>query len=159
MNRIVILLLTTLSIFGLLSACSSPKPEIPVESEESDSLFKPPGLAVLAGKEKILAVPGAYEWSIALADGTVQTTQTDADPPPLAVKEDEAKKVTPDTAIQLVFEIPPDRYTIRIWDEDKAISSSTQFDLSKQRGRVIYEVVATWPEGNASYAFPLFIED
>ena len=61
--------------------------------------------------------------------------------------------------IHLNFEQQSDRYDIRIWGSDNKVTA-TYKDLSdiKERGKVVCEILATWQQGTASYAFALNIQ-
>ncbi|WKA55622.1 hypothetical protein [Planococcus shixiaomingii] len=156
-------------IFLALFGCSSPKSEAQTSNTESKKsgteteihdFLKPPSLTVLAGEERILAVPGGYSWSRTLADGIIESVEADADSPCDTVKKNRAKEINQDTKIELDFDIPPTSYVIRICNEDNTIaSSSADLNFDNQAGHVSYEVQGTWEEGTAIYAFPLFIKE
>lgn len=64
---------------------------------------------------------------------------------------------TADTSVTFDLEEEPDDYSIRIWEDEATIESSSDIDLSAQ-GKVVYEVQAEWEQGEASYAFSLLLE-
>ncbi|WP_423188356.1 hypothetical protein ACO1PF_07010 [Alkalibacterium sp. f15] len=119
---------------------------------------EPPGLTLYAGEEILDPVLGTYSWSVENEDGTVTATEVDAAAPPELVSIIDPMEVTADTTIDLGFEEQPDRYTVRIWDEDNAILSESDEVVLSGEGIVIYEVLAHWEQGTATYAFSLDIE-
>jgi len=124
----------------------------------ADALAEPPSLTVHAGEERIEAALGTYSWRIAHEDGTETAIEADSAAPPELVKLSEPLAVSSDTAVELDFVEEPQSYTVRIWDEENTVlSESDEVELSGQ-GTVIYEVLADWEEGKASYAFSLTID-
>lgn len=119
---------------------------------------EPPALTIHADRIMFSPVLGTYSWSVDNGDGTYDGIEADSAAPPELVRMTDPIQVTEDTTITLDFEEEPDSYTVRIWDEDNTIlSSSDDVDLSGE-GEVFYEVWARWPQGTASYAFSLDIE-
>lgn len=130
------------------------------DSEDSpiNTIPKPPGLTIYAGEEMIRPVLGTYSWGVDNKDGTTSGIEADSFAPPELVKNNNSIQVTADTNVELVFEEQPESYTMRIWDDDNNIvSESSEFVLPSE-GKVIYEVLAHWEQGKASYAFSLNIE-
>ena len=161
-----LLLITMLS----LAACSEPneadneidKPDNELNDSEAPSsdenALEPPTLTINAGREMLTPILGAYSWTVDNEDGTQRSIVVDAAAPPGLVRTAEPIQVTQDTEIELDFEEEPDTYSVRIWDEDNTIiSTSDNVDLSSE-GEVIYEVLAHWTQGTASYAFLLSID-
>jgi hypothetical protein len=160
----------TLPLVLSLVACSEAN-ETDSEMNEGDSemneaadpaseefLTEPPELIIHADGEMFSAVMGTYSWTIDNEDGTQTSVEADSAAPPELVRMDDPIHVTADTTITLDFEEEPDSYIVRIWDEANSIlSESDEIDLSGE-GEVIYEVVAHWPQGTASYAFSLSID-
>ena len=123
-----------------------------------ESYSEPPNLTIHADREMFSPVLGTYSWTIDNEDGTQTSVEADSAAPPELVRMTDPIKVIEDTMLTLDFEEEPDSYTVMIWDEDNHIlSESDEVDLSGE-GEVIYEVVAHWPQGTASYAFLLIIE-
>ena len=119
---------------------------------------KPPELHIQVGEESLIPILGTYSWSVENEDSTFDGIEVDSVAPPELVSTMDPLQVTADTTITFNFEEEPDRYTVRIWDEDtNVLSESDMVDLSGE-GEIIYEVLAHWPQGNASYAFSLDIE-
>ena len=128
------------------------------ENDSADALTEPPGLTVHAGEESVRAELGTYSWRIAHEDGTETAIEADSAAPPELVKLGEPLAVSSDAAVELDFEEEPQSYTVRIWNEENTVlSESDEVELSGQ-GTVIYEVLANWEEGKASYAFSLTID-
>lgn len=128
------------------------------DDDPGESITVPPGLRIQVGDETLEPVLGTYSWSVENEDGTFTGIEADSAAPPALVRTLDPVPVTSDTEVTLDFEVEPDRYTVRIWDEDNTVlSESTDIDLSGE-GEVIYEIWARWPQGTASYAFSLIIE-
>ncbi|MDC3413165.1 hypothetical protein [Terrihalobacillus insolitus] len=128
-----------------------------VNSSE-DTVPKPPSLTVYVGEETIRPTLGSYSWGIELEDGTTSRIQADSSAPPELVKDNNVRKVTADTNVELKFEEQPDSYTVRIWDEENNVLSKSNKVVLSGKGKVIYEVLAHWEQGTASYAFSVNIE-
>ena len=119
---------------------------------------EPPELRIQVGEETLSPVLGTYSWSVENEDRTFDGIEADSAAPPELVSTRDPIYVTADSTITFDFEEEPNRYTVRIWDEDNTIrSESDEVDLSGE-GTVIYDVVAHWDQGTASYAFSLSIE-
>lgn len=154
-----------LSSFISITGCSNTNEEVDNTSgieqssnDSKDTIAEPPSLTIYAGDEIIRPILGTYSWSIDNGDGTDSGIEADSDAPPELVKDSNLTQVTTVTNIDLDFEEEPDSYTVRIWDEDNTIlSESNEVDLSGE-GEFVYEVLAQWEEGTASYAFSLTIE-
>ncbi|WP_438311709.1 hypothetical protein [Sporosarcina sp. FA9] len=129
-----------------------------LDDYSKEIILEPPNLIVYVEKETVSPTLGTYSWSIENEDGTGTAIESDSLAPPELVNKDNPLHVTIDTKVELNFEIKPDSYTIRIWnDENNVISTSDKVVLSG-KGKVIYEVLAHWKQGTASYAFSLYIE-
>lgn len=119
---------------------------------------KPPVLSIQVGEETLSPVLGTYSWNVEDEDRTFAGIEVDAVAPPELVRTTEPMRVTAETSIKLNFEEEPERYSVKIWDDDNAVLSELdEVDLSGE-GEVIYEVLAHWDKGTASYAFILTIE-
>lgn len=117
-------------------------------------LPKPPSLTVYVGEEPLSPTLGTYSW----IDETGSGIEADSVAPPELVKNNNPMSVTVDTNIELEFDEQPASYTVRIWEEDHNIKSESNKVVLSDKGRVIYEVLAHWEQGVASYAFALNIE-
>jgi len=130
------------------------------ESDDTseENFPEPPNLSIQVGEEILDPVLGTYSWSVEHEDGTVTATEVDSAAPPELVSIIDPMEVTADTTIDLDFEEQPDRYTVRIWDEDSNVLSESDEVVLSGEGIVIYEVLAHWEQGTATYAFSLDIE-
>ncbi len=121
------------------------------------TILEPPILTIKVGEETINPALGTYSWRIDNEDGTETVIESDSLAPPEMMNDNNSLQVTIDTNVELNFEIQPDRYSVRIWDGDNVVSASDKVVLSS-KGKVIYEVLAHWEQGTASYVFSLEIE-
>ena len=119
------------------------------------TILEPPTLTIDVGEETLRPTLGTYSWHVENEDGTDTAVESDSLPPPESVNNDNSLQVTVDTKVELNFEIQPDRYSVRIWDDSNVISTSDTVVLSS-KGKVIYEVLAHWKQGTASYVFSFF---
>lgn len=129
-----------------------------VDHSSEEVYLEPPELDIHIGEETITPVLGEYSWSMDNEDGTTTTTVVDSAAPPELVSTIKSTQVTRNTPIEFDFEVQPDSYVINIWNINNGIiSESSEVDLSGT-GEVIYEIVADWDQGSASYSFSLLIE-
>jgi len=162
-----------MSALLILAGCTDTENDDLTDSEETDTtgnsdtqdsgstndeILEPPALTVVAGGESVDAVVGTYSWSIDNEDGTMTAIEAESAAPPELVGNMTALEVTGDTSIELDFEIEPDSYTVKVWEEDNTVISELEEVLLTNEGTVIYEVLTNWQEGTASYAFKLNIE-
>lgn len=115
--------------------------------------LKPPQLIVKLDGESLKAKRGVYSWSEG-ESGIEASSEAPID----LLKSSEPHLVNQDTAIELEFDREPDDYEIKIWHDPGLIERVSDFDLSLQQGEVVYEVLAHWPQGKASYAFKVLVE-
>lgn len=127
------------------------------DNEEVASPSKPPSLTIEVGEETITPSLGTYSWSVDNGDGSVKNINADSAAPPELVKNTQPTQVTNDTDVELNFETQPQRYEVRTWEDNSVASTSDEITLS-EKGKIIYEVLAYWENGTASYAFSLNIE-
>ncbi|GAB2490685.1 hypothetical protein GCM10008929_13510 [Alkalibacterium psychrotolerans] len=127
------------------------------QAGDTKELPEPPSLKVLVGDEAIDVIRGTYSWSVNNEDGTITAIEADTAPPPDLVRAMTPIAVISDSVVELEFEVEPDRYSVRTWEEDYTVSSSRDDVLLTRDGRVIYEVRASWAQGTATYAFVLDI--
>ncbi len=121
---------------------------------------KPPVLTLAIGEQTIKTSLGLHSWSyIDKKTGQQIGIQAESLPPTEAVSLETAKLVDLNMSINLNFEQQPDRYDIRIWSSENKVTA-TYRDLSdiKEKGKVVCEILATWQQGTASYAFALDIQ-
>lgn len=155
-SRFILPFMFFLSVIG----CS----DINVSNEKTDDfskgsmLLKPPRLTIFIGKETVRPSLGNYSWSIDNGDGTESAIEADSIAPPEMVKSNDPLQVIADTNIELNFEMQPDSYTVRIWDEDNNIISTSDKVVLSSKGKIIYEILAQWKQGIVSYVFYLNVE-
>ena len=121
---------------------------------------KPPALTLTIGEQTIKTSLGLHSWSyIDRATGEQIGIEAETLPPTEVVDLESAKLVNLTMPIHLDFEHEPDQYEIRIWSSDHKVTA-TYKDWSdiKEKGKVVCEILATWQQGTASYAFALHIQ-
>lgn len=110
---------------------------------------------------------GTSSWSIDNRDGTITREETDS-PNPLdaAGHLPEIVKIVDLEALKINFSLTPDSYTVRRW-KDSYIGNAQAYEdyyevveildntitLANDGQGYVYEVHATWSQGNAYYAF------
>lgn len=121
---------------------------------------QPPPLTLTIGEQTIKTSLGLQSWSyIDRTTGEQIGIQAETLPPTEVVDLDNAKVVDLTMPIHLDFEHEPDRYEIRIWNSDHTVTSTyTDWSDIKEKGKVVCEILATWQQGTASYAFALHIQ-
>ncbi|MGM9943667.1 MAG: hypothetical protein ACI33M_01915 [Lysinibacillus sp.] len=120
----------------------------------------PPTLTITIGEHIIQTALGLHSWSyIDRKTGEQTGIEAQSLSPTEIVNLENAKLVDLNKPINLNFEHEPDRYDIRIWSSDNKVSA-TYKDLSdiKEKGKIVCEILATWQQGTASYAFALDIQ-
>ncbi len=128
-------------------------------TNSSTQILKPPNLVITVDGNTIHPAVGTYSWSVKNNDGTSTSIHEDSDAPPGLVKDQEPFIVTSSSEITFDFEIPPTKYEIRTWDEDNNVTGTYEnVNLSEHEGTVIFEVLAHWEQGTASYAFLLHVK-
>lgn len=130
-------------------------------SELQESTYKnPPKVTISNGVEGVIGVLGPYKWTYCCNNGKTISVQASSDAPPSLVQKKEPLKVTTGTTISIEFETPPINYEVKTWDEKNDVTGTyTKIDPIKHKGRTVFEIFATWEQGNASYSFLLDIED
>jgi len=152
---ISLLLLFTVIVVG----CSQTSLQV---SNKIISLREPPELIVTFNNKSISAVRGTYSWYIDNGDGTCTGIESDSGPPPELVEfQEELLNVKPKSSIALDFGAKPDDYKVRIWQSNNPITQQVNNGIiisPQQKGLVVYEVHATWKEGNSYYAFSVNVD-
>ena len=121
---------------------------------------KPPTLTITIGEQTIKTSLGLHSWSyIDRTTGEQTGIKAETLPPTEVVDLENATLVDLNMPINMNFEHEPNRYEIRIWSSDNKVIA-TYKDLSdiKEKGKVVCEILATWQQGTASYAFALHIQ-
>lgn len=163
----------TLFLLSVLVACSNSKISYNEQNEisngdeklQGDNLVtseeeKPPVLTISVGEESIITYRGGYSWSY-LDPKTGQPMGIEADslPPSEILKVENAIDVDLNKPIKLNFEKEPIEYQIRVWDnENNVIATYKDFDDVKEKGKMIYEILATWKAGRVSYVVALNVQ-
>ena len=121
---------------------------------------KPPTLTLTIGDQIIKTVSGLRSWSYTDKKTGQQTgIKAESLPPTEAVGLENDKLVDLNMPIHLNFEQEPDRYDIRIWSsENKVTATYSNLSDIKEKGKIVCEILATWQQGTASYAFALDIQ-
>jgi hypothetical protein len=113
-------------------------------------------LTISVGEETIRPKLASYSWEYENGDGTSTGKHADAPAPPDLVEGEKTVNVNSNTEVRLNFEIQPAHYQVRVWNsKNDIIHTDSEVVLSGFQGKVIYEVLATWGKGTASYAFTL----
>ncbi|UCZ51535.1 hypothetical protein LGQ02_11695 [Bacillus shivajii] len=154
----------TLTIIGLIAiiGCSDNTQETNNNNEPNENvsqLRKPPNLYMVVGEETINPVLGSHSWTFEHSDGTTESIEADSYSPSIIVEMREPQKVDANTDISFEFETTPKTYQAREWDtEHNVLGSNNELDLSIHEGKKIFEILASWEQGTASYVFYLDIE-
>ena len=121
---------------------------------------KPPALTLTIGEQTIQTALGFHSWSyIDSKTGELTGIEAESLPPTEAVSLETTKLVDLNMPINLNFEQQPDRYDIRIWSsENKVTATYSNLSDIKEKGKIVCEILATWQQGTASYAFALHIQ-
>ncbi|OIJ21672.1 hypothetical protein BKP45_02820 [Anaerobacillus alkalidiazotrophicus] len=158
---LLILLSMLLLILGGCTNKTDMSNEMNNENEElQESTPKnPPKVSISNGVEEVKGVLGPYSWTYCCSNGKAISIEASADAPPNLVQHEEPFKVTSSMVISIDFEIAPIRYEVRTWDESSGvIGTYTEIDTLNHKGRAVFEIFATWEQGNASYSFLVDIE-
>ncbi|MDV2682943.1 hypothetical protein RYX56_01000 [Alkalihalophilus lindianensis] len=132
----------------------------PTIAEEEQVFRAPPEITITINNETYEAIQGTYSWTYKNKDGSITGREADSDVPSRYMVDYEAWNVQADTEVEVNFDRQPIDYHIKRWDEDTHTSESHEtIDLTEQEGIAIYEIVGRWPEGTASYAFKLNVEE
>ncbi|SDP64195.1 hypothetical protein [Halobacillus aidingensis] len=129
-----------------------------LEVSSGDTIPKPPSLTVYVEEETIRPSLGTYSWSVDNGDGIVNGIESDSFAPPELVKDSNPMQVTSNTNVELDFEEQPESYTVRIWGDDNNVVNTSDEVVLSDKGKIVYEVLAHWEQGTASYAFSLDVE-
>lgn len=151
-----------LLILSIMAACSnlilyedSPEPVDPVEGTNISET--PPAVTIMIGDETIDRSPVNFDWCYSERAGEEICTETESLPPnELADTESGDVETSSDTKIELSFEEEPDSYTVKLWDaQNEPIENFEDIRMPTNAGIHIYEIRASWDQGEASYIFSL----
>ncbi|QUW23100.1 hypothetical protein JSQ81_05905 [Sporosarcina sp. Marseille-Q4063] len=129
-----------------------------LEDSSGEIILEPPTLTIYVGEETVWPTLGTYSWRFENEDGTETAVESDSLAPSELVKNNKPLQVTVDTKVELNFEIQPDGYSVRIWDDDNHVISASDKVVLSGKGKIIYEVLAHWKQGTAVYVFSLNVE-
>lgn len=124
--------------------------------DKQTQLDRPPTLKALYQDRSIDAKRGTCSWTIDNNDGTETGIEADSCAPPELVKDSTPLTVSPKSSLTLSFSDKPIDITVNIWRDNKPIEQSIIDDnivASESKGYIIYEVIGTWEQGTAYYAF------
>ncbi|SES45994.1 hypothetical protein [Psychrobacillus sp. OK032] len=120
---------------------------------------KPPSLTITFGEKVIKTRQGGYSWSYLDSEGQTVSIEADSMPSTEIVNVENAASVNLSEPITLNFKKEPLNYEIRVYDNnDEMMATYNNFKEVKEKGKAIYEVLATWEEGKGIYAVALDIQ-
>lgn len=159
-KSIGMLLFVSLLLFGCGTAAVQTG-DYPDQSEpihfQSQS---PPPLELKIGDETIRALRWGYSWSYY---DPVEESMVGIEAETISIQEmvniEKARKVDKSTDAKLEFGEAPLSYEVFIWDEagNRNVFPG-EFDLSRYKGKNIFEIHASWEQGDVSYVFALDVE-
>lgn len=161
MKKLIVLLLACL----LLAGCGGYGRDLPLEETVWIDLVKePPVLTVMCADAAADAHIGTYSWGYDTGSGTWSNVCADSSHPLESKEWLEAVEVDEET-LTLSFEVEPESFTIRCWEdsqwenldaEETAVKTSGN-EITLQPGGYIYEVVAQFESehynGTVYYSF------
>lgn len=131
------------------------------QGEDYENIWKlPPSLTISIGEETTKTKLGGYSWSYYdESEDEMVNVEKETLPPPSIVNTDSGLNVNANSDVQLNFEKKPIDYQIRIWDmENNIIGTDDKVELQEHNGEIIFEVLANWEQGTASYVFSLNVD-
>ncbi|RXJ04393.1 hypothetical protein DS745_03135 [Anaerobacillus alkaliphilus] len=156
--------LQLLIVLSIIVGCSNEAnylSEVNKQNEElKESIYKnPPQVTISNGVEEVNGLLGPYGWTSCCNNGKSISVQASSDAPPNLVQNRKPLKVTSGTTISIEFETPPIKYEVKTWGENNDVTGSfTEIDTITHKGRTVFEILATWEQGIASYSFLVDIE-
>ncbi|MCP3032860.1 hypothetical protein LF817_16155 [Halobacillus sp. A1] len=129
-----------------------------LDGTSEEAVPEPPSLTVSVEEETIRPSLGTYSWSVDNGDGTESLIESGSFAPPELVKGSNPMQVSANTDVELDFEEQPERYSVRIWGDDNNVVNNSDEVVLSDKGKNVYEVLAHWDQGTASYAFSLDVE-
>ena len=126
-------------------------------------LGEPPQGYILYNDNQYKIARGTYSWTIDNYNGTMTSIEADSDGPMGLVEYmDEMPIVKAFENLEISFEVPPDSYSTIIWysfDQRELVPvKDNLIVIPEGMSEIIYEVHATWHQGNAYYAFKVIVE-
>jgi hypothetical protein len=129
------------------------------EQLQASTYKSPPKVTITNGEVEAKGVLGPYSWTYCCSNGNLTGIEASSDAPPNLVQNNEPLKVTSGTVVSIDFETAPIQYEVKTWDETNAVTGTyTEIDTLNHEGRTVFEILATWEQGKASYSFLLEIE-
>jgi len=154
-----LLLFFSLLIFGCGNSVRSG--DHPEQSEDIHSQSEsPPPLELEIGDDTIRAFTWGYSWRYYdLKERSMVGIEAET----IAIQEmvnlEKARKVDRNANTELEFGEPPLSYEVFVWDDaGNRNAFPGKFDLAKHEGKSIFEILAHWEQGDASYVFALDVE-
>ena len=154
-------ILLALAFLLTLAACQTE--QMPTQPHEPGSngaskptSEKPPVLRIQDGTgQSAEAVRGTYSWMYDRGDGIWMGVEADS-MHPLQMQEYLTPFVTAENTIELLFDVPPQDFTIRCWrdtqweniDASGEVAELDGYTLKLKDGGYIYEVCASWTGEN-----------
>jgi hypothetical protein len=142
----------------LLSACSN---NSTIQAEKNEREFPPDLTGVVEVNNREYKMErGGYIWERKQGLNT-EVVQTDAASPYQIAENYEAIAVKPNEKIHIAVEENP-HLTAYLWNEngpeDEMELDENQLTVSIDKGKYIYEIIATWPNGEYSYTFVVEVQ-
>ncbi|WP_203340239.1 hypothetical protein [Planococcus beijingensis] len=156
-------LIVAVGILLVLAACSEEKavkPADPVMESRKDLEEALPALDVTVDGREQPTIRGGYSWSFFDEKENASATIEAESLSPLELAENQkAPKVNEETTIDLHFDKQPDSYYVQIWDS-KGVGRGPFDDivLDEPNGKTVYQIIAEWEQGTATYVFSLTVE-
>lgn len=121
---------------------------------------KPPVLRITIGKNNIKTSLGGYSWQYKeKKSGEVVNVMADSASPPEIERNDQAVKVDLKNEVKLNFDFEePYQYEILVWDNKTVVATYKAFNEVKEKGYTVFEIKATWEQGQGSYAVALDVQ-
>lgn len=138
------------------------KYQVATSKSNSSSSFEKdilPSLTFKVGNQDIHTSKGIYTWS-ATDSQTGETIGIEAQAlAPFEIVNVE-NSISVDLAENIILDFKPSplNYEIKLWDEEKVISTYTSFNDIKERGSYVIEIVGYWDNGRVTYVCALNIQ-
>ena len=135
-------------LVGLLIGCSAPMP-----SAFSDSTPRPPVPVLSVDGQPVPYQLGTYSWA---SNG--RGVAVDSVDPPTLVEPLVPVTVGPNAVLNVTFTDAPEEVGIAVWTGDGADFEPVtggQAVLPSEEGDYVFVLWASWPQGDATYAFPV----
>lgn len=162
MKKLILRWMPFVMLFGLIGCSHSNDFQTEQNSNEVNLTHnkKPPSLTITVGEEIIKAHQSGYNWRY-FDEETGETVGVEVEslPPKEILHAENAVIVDLKEPIQLTFENEPIKYEIRAYDNNgRMLTTSNDFKDIKEKGKTIYEIVASWANGTAIYVAMLDVQ-